>query len=160
MYRSEKSYRRHQFWIVKMRNPNLSFWTVNKILDFWVVSPTDSCQYGVITCICHTHHSGIGPLRPGTDQYVCQIKKHRHIYEKCSNWRMEFNLLFVIWDLSMLTSSSKNLHISQKYFPMQAPQLEQFCCTCQWKWTDFMHLVQSKMNCSRNTTVACRSTFW
>ena len=29
-----------------------------------------------------------------------------------------------------LTSSSKNLHIAQKYFPMQTPQLMQYC----WTW--------------------------
>lgn len=30
-----------------------------------------------------------------------------------------------------LTSSSKNLHFEQKYFPIHTPQLEQFCWTCK-----------------------------
>ena len=75
-------------------------------------------------------------VRLGSTGYLC----------KFSNWRIKFKFLFIIWDLSTLTSSSKNLHISQKYFPMQSPQLEQFCCTCQWKWTVFMPFVQPKMN--------------
>lgn len=29
-----------------------------------------------------------------------------------------------------ITSSSKNMHLAQKYFPMQTPQLTQFC----WTW--------------------------
>uniref|UniRef100_A0A0A9GA76 Uncharacterized protein n=1 Tax=Arundo donax TaxID=35708 RepID=A0A0A9GA76_ARUDO len=33
------------------------------------------------------------------------------------------------WYWFFETSSSKNLHFLQKYFPMQAPQSEQFCCT-------------------------------
>lgn len=73
------------------------------------------------TCRFRTHHSGIDSLRPeqGNEGSFCE-----------KFWEILMgNLVYSMFlRIEILrTSSSKNLHFSQKYFPMQTPQDSQYC---------------------------------